>query len=155
MTTTLGITEFDLGCARRKFKRRIAVALITAMAETDADYEFIARRIREKPERIEKWIAELITGNTTTMNEASDLALAMGAELTFGLARREAPKRPNEPEASTEGEGGRRRDRQLAPPDGGGQARQTRQEPAARAPGDHEGRMAEPKEPEPTPPSKR
>lgn len=94
MADILGIDDFDMARARRKLKRKVAAALISAMAETDADYEFIAKRLRDKPAHIEKWITGLITGETRAMDEISDLCTAMGVELTFGLKRYEAPERP-------------------------------------------------------------
>lgn len=96
MTQVLGIGEMDMARARRKLKRRLAAALITAMAETDADYEFIARRLRDKPEKIERWIAGLITGETKALDEVSDLALALHVELVFSLQRYQRPELPKD-----------------------------------------------------------
>lgn len=80
--------------AKRKMKKKIASAMIAAMAETDADYKFIAKRLGDTPENIEKWLVGLIAGETRAMDEVSDLMLAMGCEFSFTLRRYEEPIRP-------------------------------------------------------------
>ena len=94
MTNPLRLTDLDMEVARRKLKRKIAAAIISAMAETDADYEFMAKRLRTTPDKVAKEIDGFIRGETKAMDEASDLALAVGAELSFGITRYEAPRRP-------------------------------------------------------------
>jgi hypothetical protein len=84
----------DMAKHRRKTKKKIAVALITAMAETDGDYAFIAKRLGETPENIKQWIVGLIDGETRAMDEVSDLLLALGCELNFGLRAYQEPMRP-------------------------------------------------------------
>lgn len=97
MRDILRVTEMDMARARRKIKRRIAAAIITAMAETDADYEFIAKRLEQTPAEIEKWIVGLIAGETKCMDEVSDLLLAIGCEFDFHLQRYQEPIRPTAP----------------------------------------------------------
>jgi hypothetical protein len=80
--------------AKRKMKKKIASSMIAAMAETDADYAFIAKRLGDTPENIEKWLVGLIVGETRALDEVSDLMLAMGCEFSFGLQRYEEPVRP-------------------------------------------------------------
>ncbi len=96
MADILGLAETNMARARRKLKKRIAAAIINAMAETDADYAFIAKRLRDKPAKIEAWITGLITGRTKDLDEVSDLLLAMNCELEFGLRRYQEPRRPTE-----------------------------------------------------------
>ena len=100
MADILRVAETDMARARRKMKRKIAAALITAMAETDADYAFIATRLDDDPTKIEKWITGLISGETRAMDEVSDLLLALGCEFDFSLRRYEFPMRPQTDEAA-------------------------------------------------------
>jgi hypothetical protein len=90
----LRLTEIDLGRARRKLKKKVAAALITAMAETDADYEFMGKRLGDTPENIEQYIVGLISGKSKCMEELSDLLLALGCEFSFGLHQYQLPARP-------------------------------------------------------------
>lgn len=94
MTDFLHVTKFDMDKARRKNKKKIASLLIMAMAETDADYEFMASRLENTPAKIESWITGLITGKTLAMDEVSDLMLAMGLEFEFSIQRYQEPLRP-------------------------------------------------------------
>lgn len=94
MADILGVSTSDMARHRRKMKRRIAASIITAMAETDADYEFIAKRLGEKPETTKGWIVGLIDGESKCMDEASDLLLAMGGEFIFKLEPYREPIRP-------------------------------------------------------------
>lgn len=99
MREILRIAETDMTRARRKSKKRIAAALITAMAETDSDYEFIAKRLGDVPGNIEKFIAGLIAGETRCyMDEVSDLLLAMGCEFEFRLHRSELQQSEEQPQ---------------------------------------------------------
>jgi hypothetical protein len=98
MMEPLRVTELDMARARRKMKKRIAAAIITAMAETDADYEFIGKRLTMKPAKIEKIIMDFIAGADSDIDQVSDLLLAMGCELTFQLRRYEEPTQPQQAE---------------------------------------------------------
>lgn len=101
--TLLHVTKFDMGKAQRKIKKKIASAIIGAMAETDADYEFIAKRLGDKPENIEAWLVGLIAGETKALDGASDLLLAMGCEFDFSIRRYEEPIRPQAALGDAEG----------------------------------------------------
>lgn len=95
MTDILRVADTDMARARRKMKKRIAAALITAMAETDSDYQFIAIRLGDESDKIEKWITGLIAGDTRCLDECSDLLLAMGCEFEFRLHAYQEPLRPS------------------------------------------------------------
>lgn len=92
--TFVKVTEFDMERARKKNKKKIAAHIIMAMAESDADYEFIAKRLESEPSTIEKEITGLITGRTLAMDEVSDLMLAMGLEFAFEIQRYKEPLKP-------------------------------------------------------------
>jgi hypothetical protein len=102
MHNPIRLSDLDMTRARRKLKRKVAAAIITAMAETDADYEWIATRLEQKPAEIERWIVGLITGETKCMDEASDLMLAMALEFNFSLQRYNEPLRPGQSEQNQE-----------------------------------------------------
>lgn len=98
-------SNFDMNAARRKMYRRMAACIISAMAETDADYDFIATRLEVNTSKVKSWIDAFIagTGADKAMNEFSDLLLAMGCEPNFQLHPYRQPVRP-EVEKVTEDE---------------------------------------------------
>lgn len=104
MRDILRVTEMDMARARRKMKRKIASALIAAMAETDADYKFIATRLGQDAEEIERWLVGLISGDSKCGDEASDLLLALGCEFDFSIRRYQEPRRPSVEQAEQSSE---------------------------------------------------
>jgi hypothetical protein len=90
----LKVGDFDMTKARRKLKKKLAAVIINAMAETDADYDYIAARLRMDSAKVEKEICGLITGQTKALDEVSDLMLAMGAECVISLQSYQEPVRP-------------------------------------------------------------
>jgi hypothetical protein len=81
----MNISDEKLKSARRKTSRRVAAALIAAMAETDIDYEEMGIRLGEKPETIRKWIIDFVDCKSKDLDLLSDLCLAMNAEVNFTL----------------------------------------------------------------------
>ncbi len=69
--------------ARRTTARRLAAALVAGLADTDATFEIIGRRIGRDSETVRHWLYDLIDGKTEghCLDQASDFALGLGCML--------------------------------------------------------------------------
>lgn len=73
--------EFDV--QRRRLCVRIAASIIKTMADTDTDIDTIAARLGINPELVSTRLAMLTNGVGISLNEISDLLIAMGHELSY------------------------------------------------------------------------
>lgn len=94
--------ELDRAC--RKMCRRIAAALVRAMAETDTDFATIAARTTRSEESLRSFIRALIDGKAPRngLEMMAIFAVAMECEIEFHIVRREAPDTPPIAPAPTE-----------------------------------------------------
>ncbi len=93
--TTERIPQEVIEAARRRLKRRVAAMIIRAMADEDCSFEVIAERLGDDPLRLRLFVHELIEGRGNSLNEVSDLCLAMGVEPQFSITRL-SPQAPDE-----------------------------------------------------------
>lgn len=83
------IPKETLQWAQRRFARKIAAAVIQAMAETDCNFTQMAARIGRTEKEITGWIAKLMDGDGsgTMLDHVSDMLLAMGCELDWHIVK--------------------------------------------------------------------
>ena len=79
--------QLDRAC--RALCRRVASAIIHAMAETDTSVTTIAYRLGKEAHEIQKQIDMLICGESLTLENISDILFALDCEVHFSLVRRE------------------------------------------------------------------
>jgi len=81
------VSDQRLLAARRRLARRIAAAVVTAMAETDTSFEEMAQRLGMRTDiPLRNGLATLVDGGTRIpFDHISDLMTGCGYELTFGL----------------------------------------------------------------------
>lgn len=73
----------ELDSQRRRLCVRIAASIIKTMADTDTDIDVIASRLGINPELVSTRLAMLTNGVGISLNEISDLLIAMGHELNY------------------------------------------------------------------------
>lgn len=76
-----------LAFARRRMARKIAAAIVGAMAECDFNFTQIAARLGKTEKDISAWMSRLFDGDGSgaQMDHLSDILLAMGCELDFQI----------------------------------------------------------------------
>lgn len=79
------ITDEQFAWARRRMARKIASAIVSAMAECDFNFTQIAARIGKTEKDISGWMAKLFDGDGSgaQLDHVSDILLAMGCELDW------------------------------------------------------------------------
>ncbi len=90
------IPKAVLKVVRERTCRRVAAAIITAMAETDTGIDVIAARLGKKSEAIKVLIDRLIAGQSASLDKISEILWAMGCELAFSLTPAKIPHEPDE-----------------------------------------------------------
>ena len=81
------VSDHHLLAGRRRLARRIAAAVVTAMAETDTSFEQMAERLGMRTDTLlRSWFFTLADGGTdVALSQVSDLFLGCGCELTLSL----------------------------------------------------------------------
>ena len=81
------VSDHHLLAARRRLARRIAAAVVTAMAETDTSFEQMAQRLGMRTDTLlRSWLFTLADGSTdVAFCRVSDLFLGCGCERTLSL----------------------------------------------------------------------
>lgn len=87
------IPREELDRARRKMCRRIAAALVGAMAETDTGFDTIAARLGRSEASCRAFLRSMIDGTPPRngLDLMSDFAFAMGCEIEFRVVKRTVP----------------------------------------------------------------
>lgn len=80
------IPQEELDRARRTTCRRVASAIVKAMAETDTSRKQIGDRVGGEPDDILAVVIRLTDGEPVALDKVSDIFVAMGVELTMSLA---------------------------------------------------------------------
>ena len=78
------IPQWALDRANRAAVKRIAAAIIGCMADTDFSLEQIARRVNKPESVVRECLYAMIDGKKATLDQFSDLLLAMSAEPVWG-----------------------------------------------------------------------
>lgn len=79
------IPEEVLKTAHLRWCRRVAAAVIMAMAETGATYQQLEARMGTKPGTTKRWLNKYIDGTTTEGRELTDICCALNAEPTLTI----------------------------------------------------------------------
>lgn len=87
---------------RRKTKRRAVSVIIRCMGEEDMGFAQIANRLDQSEQEVRQWVYDMIEGVGGTLNEVSDLLLAMDCEAEFGARKIEWRKPAPAPETPSE-----------------------------------------------------
>ena len=93
MTDTKPIPKAELQAACRRLCQRLAAALLRTMADADATFGLIDKRLGKKPGASQAMLYRLAEGRAVRLREISDFTWAMGCELDFHcISRREELK---------------------------------------------------------------
>lgn len=81
------IPEEALAFARRRMARKMAAAIVLAMAETDYSFAQIGPRVGRTEAQISDWMRKLFDGDGSgaALDHVSDILVAMACELDFHL----------------------------------------------------------------------
>lgn len=90
---------------RRQLVRRIASALLSAMADSDRGFKQIAKNIKCPEERVRKAVYSMIDGKSVRLDLISDIALGMGYELRLGITELSTYAKPDAPATTNIGDG--------------------------------------------------
>ena len=83
------IPQETLNKYRLRTRRRIAAALTAALADSDLSLTVLMERLGERPLWFTDFVNQLMIGETDDddLDTISDIMLALGCELSFGLHR--------------------------------------------------------------------
>jgi hypothetical protein len=88
------IPQSEIMAARLRLKRKVAAQFVYAMAIEGCSWDDIDRRVGWSTGTARHFVHALIDGTTQELESVSDIALAMGREPDFQLARIDAPDEP-------------------------------------------------------------
>jgi len=88
-TQTQSVPQNELFHQRRAMSRRMASALVAAMAELDTSFEILAVRLNRQSGELRACMYRLIDGNPKSqdMESAIDMATALGTMIMPSVAR--------------------------------------------------------------------
>ena len=85
------IPKEDLDRAYRKLSRRVAALVLEVMAEHDVSFAELALRLEWSESKLRRWFSRLADGSGQDLRPFSDMAFALGTELTLSLKVFTAP----------------------------------------------------------------
>lgn len=94
------IPQEVLDRAHRRLSRGIAATIVRVMADTDTSIEELAVRLGKPADKVKSWLDRMIQGKQKSLDQISDMLIAMGCELIWAIERR--PQEPTTEPATTE-----------------------------------------------------
>lgn len=79
------IDQAEIDRALRQTCRRVASALIKAMADEDVSFAEIAKRLGRKEKTVGRWLRTLIAGRPIDLDHVSDMCTAMDCQLVYSV----------------------------------------------------------------------